>query len=90
MLETTGMPPGCTEASMNQPTFKCDRCGVVSDQADHLCRPHELMGKMDYCGQPVTETGSVCAPMSKTLSYECGTCGRPAEKPGMVCRPTEI
>jgi hypothetical protein len=75
---------------MNQPTFKCDRCGVVSDQADHLCRPHELMGKMDYCGQPVAETGSVCAPMSKTLSYECGTCGRPAEKPGMVCRPTEI
>jgi hypothetical protein len=76
---------------MNKDIFKCDRCGVVSEQSDHLCRPHQLAaGRMEYCGQPVEESGTICAPMSKTLSYECGSCGRPAEKPEMVCRPTEI
>jgi hypothetical protein len=75
---------------MNEDLFKCDRCGVVSNQADHLCRPHQLAGPMEYCGQPVEENGSVCATMSKTLSYECSTCGRPAEKPGMVCKPSQI
>lgn len=75
---------------LNRDRFKCDRCGVISDEADHLCRPRQLAGPLDYCGQPVEEGGSVCVSMSKTLVYECGRCGRPAEKPEMLCNPTEI
>jgi hypothetical protein len=75
---------------MDKELFKCDRCGVVSDQSDHLCRPHQLADRMEYCGQPVEESGAICTPMIKNLSYECGSCGRPAEKPEMVCKPKEI
>ncbi len=70
--------------------FKCERCGVIGGSSDHLCKPHALAGKGDYCGQPVEESGSVCASMIKTLDYECETCGRPTEDPAMVCRPVRI
>jgi hypothetical protein len=71
-------------------TFKCDRCGIISEAADHLCQPHELAGKQDYCGQPVKEAGPICGPMSKSLEYECGSCGRPAEEPQMLCHPAKL
>ncbi|NIQ94777.1 MAG: hypothetical protein GWN87_11625 [Desulfuromonadales bacterium] len=71
--------------------YKCETCGVVANEAGHLCDSKQIAGKFDYCGQDFeTQNTTMCKSMRKRLRFECSTCGRPSEKPDMVCRPIKV
>ena len=71
-------------------TYRCDTCGVVSDNKEGLCQPEKLANRMDYCGSGQEHGNPVCDRMDRKLAYQCFTCGRPAAVPDLVCSPTLI
>lgn len=71
------------------PTYKCERCGVISDRQDHLCRPGKTENT-DFCGSGPQQGSRICEPMAQHLQYQCSACGRPAEKPDLLCKPAII
>jgi len=71
--------------------YECATCGIVTGNHGHLCKPVEVAGLGDYCGQPVTKkTAMMCAEETSRLDYECGNCGRTAETPDLVCAPKKV
>ena len=72
-------------------TFECATCGIVTENKSNLCKPVELEGRGDYCGQPVgKKTAMMCAEETARLDYECSHCGRTAEKADLVCSPHKV
>ena len=68
--------------------YECGRCGVVSEESNHLCQPQEVAGREDYCN--VLAPRDICNSMNETLAFECASCGRPAEKKELLCDPHKI
>ena len=71
--------------------FECSTCGIVTENKRHLCKPVELEGQSDYCGQPLgRKTAFMCAEETTRLDYQCRSCGRTAESPELVCAPHKV
>lgn len=71
--------------------FECSTCGIVTEDSSHLCRPVELEGQGDYCGQPLgKKTAFMCAEEMARLDYQCSRCGRTTEWPDLVCAPHKL
>jgi len=70
--------------------YKCGKCGVVTDNKNHLCKPEPVENKSEFCGSGPDRDSQICESMAQHLSFQCSTCGRPAEKPELVCKPVSI
>jgi DNA-directed RNA polymerase subunit RPC12/RpoP len=70
--------------------YTCARCGVVSDDKNHICRPEVIDDRSEICASEPKRDGRICESMAQHLSYECSACGRPADKPDLVCKPVSI
>jgi hypothetical protein len=70
--------------------YKCGKCGVISDQKDHICQPQEVESRAEFCGSGPEHISQMCEPMAENLRFQCFTCGRPSEHPNLVCSPTPI
>lgn len=68
--------------------YECSNCGVISETGDHLCSPHTLSEKTEYCG--TNPDRDICDTMQRELPFECGTCGRGAEDKELLCNPHKI
>lgn len=69
--------------------YECGKCGVVTDNRNHLCSPKSVDGMNAYCGSSGAAS-QMCDSIRSTAKYTCTTCGRNAESAGMVCHSVKL
>lgn len=69
--------------------YECERCGVVTEERDHLCSPKSVDGLGAYCGSS-SDVSAMCDDIRETAGYTCSTCGRTAENPELVCNSVKL
>jgi predicted RNA-binding Zn-ribbon protein involved in translation (DUF1610 family) len=65
-------------------TYECEKCGVVTDERNHLCVPGSVDSMDSYCGS-TGDASKMCDAVREKAKYTCTTCGRNAEKAELVC-----
>jgi DNA-directed RNA polymerase subunit RPC12/RpoP len=69
--------------------YECERCGVVTDNRDHLCVPKSVDNIHSYCGF-AGDVANMCDSIREKAAYTCVTCGRMAEKAEMICETIKL
>ncbi|MEZ4484710.1 MAG: hypothetical protein R2864_08960 [Syntrophotaleaceae bacterium] len=69
--------------------YECDKCGVVTDDRQHLCSPREVIGIDSYCGSS-GDSSQMCDGIRESAKYSCTSCGRSAERAAMVCHSVKL
>jgi hypothetical protein len=68
--------------------YRCETCGVISDEKEGLCQPERLESRSELCQATSNNTNPICHRMDQRLDYQCHSCGRFTDKPDLVCSPT--
>lgn len=69
--------------------YECKKCGVVTDERNHLCSPRSVADMNAYCGS-AGDISQMCDSIRLEAKYTCTTCGRTAERVGMVCHSVKL
>lgn len=69
--------------------YECSKCGVVTDERDHLCSAKTVDSMDAYCGS-TGNAAQMCDSIRDKASCTCITCGRSAEKAEMVCNTLRL
>lgn len=75
---------------MAEKTFTCQRCGAITTQAGHLCKPCDDPQKCSFCGETDVGPRHVCKKKIEVMAYVCEGCGRVATEAGLLCKPRSI
>ena len=75
---------------MTEKTFTCKRCGAVTKQAGHLCKPCDDRQKCTFCGETDVGPRHVCKKKIAAMAFVCEGCGRVAMEENHLCKPSPI
>ncbi len=67
--------------------YKCQNCGVESEQRLNLCNPATDIESENLCGVPADK---VCSGKIDEMKFSCEACGSISSTSSNLCNPVEI